>query len=90
MGNTQIGHCHVLYFFSCLFPAPSEAPPSCEVKNRSTTGTFVSWKVMTRTFSAGVKTKYVLIYYILQHVWSAVCYCTGIGRFIIKQFLIAG
>lgn len=60
MGNAEIERCHILHFFSCLFPAPSEAPPSCEVKNRSRHKASVSWKVMTLTFSVGGKTTHAL------------------------------
>lgn len=47
----------VMYYisFSCLFPAPSEAPYSCEVKDRSRNEAFVSWKVMSLTVLVGGK-----------------------------------
>lgn len=42
-------------FFSCLFPAPSEAPYWCEMKNRSRHEALVSWKVMNLTVLVGGK-----------------------------------
>ena len=71
--------------FSCLFPAPSDTPYSCEVKDRSRHEAFVSWKVMSLTVLVGGKN----VFDILLHIWCAVCYCTGIKTFIIKKFVIS-
>lgn len=71
-------------FFSCLFPAPSEAPYWCEMKNRSRHEALVSWKVMNLTVLVGGKKK---VSYVLLHVWCAACYCTGIKRIIVKKVL---
>ena len=85
MGNAEIKRCRVVHFFSCLFPAPSEAPYSCEVKDRSRHEASVSWKVI----SLSVFVRAINVFYFMLHVWRAACYCTGIKRLIIRNFLIA-